>query len=264
VVFNGVIAGTGSDALTKAGTGSLTLGGANTYSGPTNVSAGTLAFGASNSLNNASLLTVASSATLSLGTTSQTVGSVAGSGTIAFGSGGALTLSGGSGTFSGTLTGSGTFTINSGASLTLGTSFNTPSVNLTLAGGTLFLNGTNSTFGTFSLSGNSIIDFASPSSTTLDVSNLNLNGFTLTVDNWTDGTDYFYAQTFTGATQNTSGAPPMDQVYFSGYSNLNTEWKSYDLQVTPTPEPAAYGALFTALSLAAAGAARLRRNRARA
>src|SRR5208283_1856726 len=127
---------------------------------------------------------------------------------------------------------------------------NSPSVNLTMAGGTLFVNGTNSTFGSLTLTGNSIIDFASPSSSTLDLSNLNLNGFTLAVDNWTNGTDYFYAQTFTGAVTDTRGAPPMDEVHFAGYSNLSTEWQSSDLQVTPAPEPAKYGAFLAALSLA--------------
>ena len=38
-IFSGVMSGTGG--LTKAGTGTLTLNGTNTYSGTTNVSAGT-------------------------------------------------------------------------------------------------------------------------------------------------------------------------------------------------------------------------------
>ena len=47
----------------------------------------------------------------------------------------------------------------------------------------------------------------------------------------------------------------MDQITL-GYSGLSTEWQSSDLQVTPAPEPAAYGALFTALSLAVLGSVR--------
>ena len=263
VSYAGVISGSSGDAFTKAGTGTLTLGGANTYGGATNVSAGTLALNAANSINNAGLLTIASSATFSiLSGTSQTVGTLAGSGTLALGSGGNLTLSGGTGTFTGGITGSGSLTIGSGSTLTLGSTLNTPNVNLNLNGGSLFLGGTGTsfTFGTLTLNGNSIIDFGSPNATTLNLTTLNLNGFTLTIDDWTNLTDYLYAQNFTGATQGIRGTTPEDEITFNGYSNGSTVWQS-DHQITPAPEPSAYGALFTGLCLGSAAYLRLRKAR---
>lgn len=261
VTVSGVIAGTGSDPLTKAGTGTLTLGGANTYVGATNVNAGTLAFSASNSLNNASLLTIASGATVSLAGFSQSVGALAGAGTLAMGTGGSLTLTSGSGLFSGSFTGSGSLTLNSGSTLVLGASMSASAVNLTLAGGSLMLNGTTSTFGTLTLTGNSVIDFASPSASVLNLTNLNLNGYSLMVNDWENGVDYFYTQGFTGATLDAKGTAPEDLITFQGYTPSTTVWQSGDFQITPAPEPAAYGALFAAISLGSVCALRRRQER---
>ena len=252
VTVAGVISGTGTDAFTKLGSGTLTLSGANTYSGATNVNGGILAMGASNALNNAALLTI-NSGTFSLLTFSETVGALAGSGTLNFGTSGALTLSSGSGTFSGTMSGSGTLTIGTGATLTLGAGQNDSNLNLILNGGSLFLNGTTSTLGNLTLNGNSIIDFGSPSATTFNISNLNLNGYTLTVEDWTKALDFMYSQTFTGATHDARGTAPENQITFNGYTNNDSVWQSIDNQVTAAPEPAAYGAIFVSLSLGIIG-----------
>lgn len=72
----------GASGLVKSGAGTLTLSGANTYAGSTNVSAGTLAAGAANTLSSASAFTVGSGATLDLAGHSQTVASLANSGTV--------------------------------------------------------------------------------------------------------------------------------------------------------------------------------------
>jgi autotransporter-associated beta strand protein len=62
LTLSGVIVGTGGGSLTKSGSGTLTLSGANTYDGPTIVSAGTLqltgsgTFGVGNVTNNGALL----------------------------------------------------------------------------------------------------------------------------------------------------------------------------------------------------------------
>ncbi len=64
--YSGAISGTGTSGLTKQGTGTLTLSGLNTYSGATNVSAGTLQAGLVNTLPNNTAVTVANGAILDL------------------------------------------------------------------------------------------------------------------------------------------------------------------------------------------------------
>jgi fibronectin-binding autotransporter adhesin len=77
--YAGIIQGTGG--LTVTG-GTQTLSGANTYSGATNVNAGTLQAGAANTFAPTSAFTIASGATLSLNNFSETIGSLAGAGTV--------------------------------------------------------------------------------------------------------------------------------------------------------------------------------------
>src|SRR6266404_2961705 len=101
-------AGATGGGLIKIGTGTLTLSGANTYTGPTMVNAGTLQAGAVNAFSSASAFTVASGATLDLAGFDQTVGSLAGAGNVTLGSATLTTNGDGSDTtFSGTISGSG-------------------------------------------------------------------------------------------------------------------------------------------------------------
>lgn len=185
-------------------------------------------------------------ATLALG--GDAAMSIAGSGSLAItsaiiDSGGARALSksgagelilSGANTYSGgtTIT-AGTLTVQSAAALGTGST-------VTLAGGRLRLNTATTAITTLNLTANSIIDFATAA--TLTVTTLNLNGFTLTVENWANMTDFFYATNWTGAVENTTGAAPMNLVTFNGFSAGNTKWQGYDDQVTPVPEPATYGA----------------------
>ena len=96
----GDVTGYNSGVL-KLGTGTTTLGAANTYTGTTKVSEGTLALGANGSLATNSSAQVASGATLDLAAHNQTLGDAKINGTLV-----------GSGTFTvnGTLSGSGTIT----------------------------------------------------------------------------------------------------------------------------------------------------------
>jgi autotransporter-associated beta strand protein len=81
VAILGVIAGTG--ALTKTGVGILNLQGANTYSGNTTISAGTLQLGAANVIpNGANKGDVTVTGTLDLNMFSDTVNGLSGAGTI--------------------------------------------------------------------------------------------------------------------------------------------------------------------------------------
>ena len=112
------------------------------------------------------------------------------------------------------------------------------------------------------VTGNAIIDFGA-SASILNSTNFTLSaGASLTVLDWTNEVDYFYSQNWTGATLGTRGQGSETQAAFNGYSSSSTGWLSYDNEISPAPEPATYGAILGALSLAAVGFRRLRRRRA--
>jgi autotransporter-associated beta strand protein len=79
-ITNGGLAGGTGGGLIKVGTSTLTLSGANTYTGGTLVSAGTLQAGSATGFSAASAFTV--DAVLDLGGFSNSLGSLAGSGTV--------------------------------------------------------------------------------------------------------------------------------------------------------------------------------------
>jgi fibronectin-binding autotransporter adhesin len=257
---SGVISNASSSAsnLTKTGTGALTLSGANTYTGATTVSAGTLALGASNVLSNSTAVTVASGATLNLNNYTDTVGSLAGAGTITLGSG---TLAAGadntSTTFSGAFTAgdTGTFQKTGSGTLTFGAGMDLSDGTLVLGGGTLNLGGYSSTVGTLSVTANSTLDFGAGISSVLTVLNaLTVNsGVTLTIANWADTVDYFYSLV-------NPGAANLGRIVFSGFSSSSTTWQSFDYQVTPVPELKTYGAALLLLGLGFGAWQRARRN----
>jgi fibronectin-binding autotransporter adhesin len=104
--ISGVIQGAGG--LTKAGAGTLTLSGPNTYTGATTVALGTLAAGAVDTLPRMTAVTVEAPGTLDLAGFNQSIGSLAGAGAVTLGS---ATLTTGndntSTTFSGAMSGTG-------------------------------------------------------------------------------------------------------------------------------------------------------------
>jgi fibronectin-binding autotransporter adhesin len=165
--FAGVIQGTGG--LTKAGAATFTLSGNNTYSGATNVNAGTLATSAADRIGNSSDVTVASGATLQLGG-AETVGSIAGAGGVAIG--GSAFTAGGSGastSYSGAISGVGGSFTKAGAGTLTFTGSNTYTGATTVSAGTLAFSGAGSVDSTSLVVG---------SGATLDVSAVT-GGYTL-------------------------------------------------------------------------------------
>jgi fibronectin-binding autotransporter adhesin len=175
-VYSGVISGTGG-SVTKVSTGQLTLSGASTYTGGTNINDGTVQISGSADRLPTTGAVAMNGGTLDLNNLNQTVGGVSGSSSILLGSG-VLTISpaSGSSTYTGVIAGSGsvnklgfgsqtfsgansytgTTTIN-GGSLLLGATNALPTAGtLAMTGGTLVLNGNNQTVGT--LTGTSSIN----------------------------------------------------------------------------------------------------------
>lgn len=75
----------GNGAVFQSGTGTTTLSGNNTYSGDTNIEAGTLKAGAANAFSTSSAFTVSSGATLDLNDMDQTLVTLANAGNVNFG-----------------------------------------------------------------------------------------------------------------------------------------------------------------------------------
>ncbi len=114
--FAGVISGTGP--LNHIGTGTLTLSGANTYSGGTNVNAGTVALGSATALG-AGPVSIAGGATLDLAGQNVALSNLSGAGNLALGAG-VLTLGGSTPvSFAGTISGTGGLISNNTATVSL-------------------------------------------------------------------------------------------------------------------------------------------------
>jgi autotransporter-associated beta strand protein len=137
--YQGVISGMGS--LVKSGVGTQTLANANSYSGGTTVSAGTLAVSGGGTLGTNTAALNANGGTLDLGVTSQTAGTVTiAGGTVRNGTLTGSAFAGQIGTVSATLAGLGTVLTKTGA----GT--------LTLSGTNIFTGGTVASSGYLMLS----------------------------------------------------------------------------------------------------------------
>jgi len=154
-----ILGGTG--ALTKSTSGTVTLSGANTYSGGTTLNAGILAVSADTHLGGATGGLTFTGGTLQLGAsfdTARTVAASTGSGTI--------DTNGFNSTLSGVLSGSTALTKSGTGTLTLSNAANSYSGTLTVSAGTLNL--TNSTAlatATLSVSSGATTTFGTPSAT---------------------------------------------------------------------------------------------------
>ena len=202
LTYNGIATGAGT--LTKTGTGTLVLGGVNTYTGATAINAGTLTTSVANALAPTTAVTVASGATYNLNSFSNTIGSLAGAGAVTLGSATLTTGDSTNTTFAGVVSGSGNLTkvgtgtmTLSGANTATGTlSLNAGTVQLGASGvlaaaSTLAFNGGRfavgggftDTVGNLSLLASSSLDFQSNTSA-LTFTNATRTGGTLTIDNW--------------------------------------------------------------------------------
>jgi autotransporter-associated beta strand protein len=243
VIANGSTSTAG--VLTKSGAGTLTLSGNNTYTGGTNINAGTLQLGNSERIANNTAVTIASGATFDLNNFTETIGALSGTGTVQLGSG-MLTVGSGnaSSTFSGAFAGgdTGTFAKTGTGTLTFGSGMDLSSGTLVLDGGTLNLGGFTSTFGALSVTATSILDFGTSGSSILNLLNsVTIDSLaTLKIQNWTDTVDYFYSLLSPGAN--------LGRIVFSGFAGADTKWQSYGGQITPVPETSIYGAALLGLS----------------
>ena len=169
LIHDAGLGGTADGGLTKNSTGTLTLSGANTYTGNTTISGGTLALALAGTIANSSVITVGSTAVLDL--TSKASGfsfgsgqTVKGIGTINIGSGKAVTFASGSsltpGNSIGTLSVTGDLILASGSSSTFelgtpGTSDRTAVTGALTLGGTITLADNGGANGNGSASGGS-------------------------------------------------------------------------------------------------------------
>jgi len=104
--FAGVASGIGG-SLTKAGNGTLTLSGVNTYDGDTYVNAGTVKLSGSGAIAAGSGVVVSSGATFDFNSLSRTVDGISGAGAVTLGSATLTVSNSATNNFSGTLSGSG-------------------------------------------------------------------------------------------------------------------------------------------------------------
>jgi outer membrane autotransporter protein len=140
IAINSEISGAAS--LTKSGSGTLYLYGADTYTGDTTLSAGTLVAGAAGELPSTTDMSISSGATLQC-TADQTIASLSGSGTVNLSSA-KLTLNTASGTtstYAGTVTGSGTNSLVKDGVGSQTLSGSVSDINTTVNAGTLTLSG---------------------------------------------------------------------------------------------------------------------------
>jgi len=222
------ISGTGN--VEQIGTGTTVLSGANTYTGATQVTNGILEAGAEDTLPNKTAVTVTTPGTLNLADFSQTIGSLAGNGSVTLGINPATTLTTGndntSTTFFGVISGaggltkigSGTFTL-SGANDYTGTTtvdgtlaaggvdvFSAASHTVVEIGGTLALQGFNQTLNNGLVNGGTVQLPATPGVST--------PGTTLTVaGNYVGNNGNLVLNTFLGADNS-----PSDKLVINGGS----------------------------------------------
>ena len=142
---NGALGGAGT--LTKSTVGTVTLAGVNSYTGATNVNAGTLALSGAGSIATSSGVAVASGATFDVSAASAPVAitSLTGAGAVSLGAT-ALGLTNAAGTFSGVISGTGSLSVLGGTATLTGA--NSYTGNSAIAAGATLALGANGASGT--------------------------------------------------------------------------------------------------------------------
>ncbi|HEX2860595.1 MAG TPA: PEP-CTERM sorting domain-containing protein, partial [Lacunisphaera sp.] len=293
ITLSGTI--TGSGGITKTGGGTLALSGGsgNSFGGALSITDGTVALAKSsgNALaggvvnigdgsgtagsavlrldashqiaNHGGLVTIRSDGVLRVNNFTEGINTLAGTGLIDLSTSGYLTVgvNSGSSTFGGSITGSGTLEKAGSGTLTFNSNIGFTGT-LALSGGTVALNGVSLSADTLIVSANSIIDFGG-SASQLNLTNMAIAAnVVLTIKNWAGAADFFFTQNWAGASFNTGGNNPMNQVVFQGFNANDTKWQSYDRQITPVPEPSAYGAMLLGMGVALSWIRRRRRRTA--
>jgi autotransporter-associated beta strand protein len=186
-----------------------------------------------------------------------------GTGTLIIGSdlgfGGDLNLTAGTLQFDVTNAFAGTVTMSGGTLLLTGTT-GLSIETLNISGGTLQFNGSSGlSVQNLNITGSTTIDFAGTANILDVLNNLEISGVgtQVTIRNWEDAVDFFYAANWTGAIYDTTGVSPMNRIVFDAdgadpttWTAANTKWQGYDDQITPVPEPSTYGAMLLGAGLA--------------
>ncbi|WED66910.1 autotransporter-associated beta strand repeat-containing protein [Synoicihabitans lomoniglobus] len=263
------------NTLEKNGAGLLTVTGTNTYA-TANVNAGTFALGNTNILADAMDVNLGASGTFAVGTYTETIDDLNGSGTLTIAAGGVLGIDkiGNAGAFTGDLDIDGIMTLNGGligpgadGSLSTGTMMLNASSTLEIAadfvfGGTLELaantvlnltgNGTTFDLGTLHITGDTVIDFSGVDTATFNIGSLIIDpGVAVSATGWESFNDLWTAANFSGATLDERNSTTA-QITFNGFTPADTIWLTYDYganEIT-VPEPSSYGALLMAAALA--------------
>jgi len=99
--------------------------------------------------------------------------------------------------------------------------------------------GVHITVGTLEITGNTILDFGNGASSVLNATNIKIaQGGSLTITNWVNNVDFFFAQNWllgTGATPpavpsgiNTRGDGAETSITFYGFTSNQTAWLDYN------------------------------------